>query len=214
MLTGRPAFAAATASEVVASILTAEPDWSRLPTDTPDAIRRLLRRCLQKDAATRLHAIADARLEIDEALQPNRVVPPARAPLARVERLRVSLVAILGPVAAASTWARRPAPVPPEVRFDIATPDLAVPPSLSSVSISADGRQILFVADVDGQPHVWIRDIDSVACPLAGTGGGITRSGLRTGARSRSIRTAFKRLDLDGGLVRTLGKALVGVGGS
>ena len=41
MLTGRPAFAAATASEVVASILTAEPDWSRLPTDTPDAIRRL-----------------------------------------------------------------------------------------------------------------------------------------------------------------------------
>jgi Tol biopolymer transport system component len=218
MLTGRPAFAAATASEVVASILTTEPDWSRLPTDTPDAVRRLLRRCLQKDAATRLHAIADARLEIDEALQPNRAVAPARAPLPRVERLAwVSIVAVLALAAAGLyVWATRPVPVPAEVRFDIATPDLAVPPSLTSVSISADGRQILFVADVDGQPHVWIRDIDSVvARPLAGTGGAYNPFWAPDGRSIAFYADGFlKRLDLDGGLVRTLGKALIGVGGS
>ena len=33
-----------------------------------DPVRRLIRRCLQKDATNRLHDIADARIEIDDAL--------------------------------------------------------------------------------------------------------------------------------------------------
>ena len=129
----------------------------------------------------------------------------------------MSIVAVLALAAAGLyVWATRPVPVPPEVRFDIATPDLAVPPSLSSVSMSADGRQILFVADVEGQPHVWIRDIDSVvARPLAGTGGAYNPFWAPDGRSIAFYTDGFlKRLDLDGGLVRTLGKALVGVGGS
>ena len=42
-------------------------DWSRLRADTPAAIRRLLRRCLEKDRIRRLADAADARLDIDEA---------------------------------------------------------------------------------------------------------------------------------------------------
>jgi serine/threonine protein kinase len=67
MLTGRAAFAGETVSEVLGEILKSEPDWHCLPPETPDGIRRLLRRCLQKDPAQRLHHIADARLEIDDA---------------------------------------------------------------------------------------------------------------------------------------------------
>jgi len=47
-------------------VLKTEPDWDQLPDDTPRAIRRLLRRCLVKDARKRLHDIADARIELDE----------------------------------------------------------------------------------------------------------------------------------------------------
>ena len=49
MLTGRRAFVGQTASEILAEVLKTEPDWQRLPTDTPGGIRRLLRRMLQKD---------------------------------------------------------------------------------------------------------------------------------------------------------------------
>src|SRR5438105_844268 len=72
MLTGRPAFGAATTSEILASVLTSEPDWRQLPPDTPESIRRLLRRCLEKNETNRLRAFADARLEIDDAQQSDR----------------------------------------------------------------------------------------------------------------------------------------------
>ncbi|NIV49577.1 MAG: protein kinase, partial [Gammaproteobacteria bacterium] len=67
MLTGAKAFSGDTVSDTLASVLKTEPDWQRLPTDTPQALRRLLRRCLNKDAAQRLHDAADARLELNDA---------------------------------------------------------------------------------------------------------------------------------------------------
>ena len=66
MLTGRRAFEGETVGEILAGILKTEPDWHRLPAETPDGIRRLLRRCLQKDQKRRFRDIRDARLEIDD----------------------------------------------------------------------------------------------------------------------------------------------------
>ena len=68
MLTARPAFAGETVSDTIAGILEREPDWTALPAQTTVNIRRLLRRCLEKDSKRRLRDIGDARLEIDEAL--------------------------------------------------------------------------------------------------------------------------------------------------
>src|SRR5262249_2956019 len=68
MLTGRAAFAGSTVSDTLAAILDREPDWTALPKATPTAVDRLLRRCLKKDSKLRLHDVADARIEIDEAL--------------------------------------------------------------------------------------------------------------------------------------------------
>src|SRR5713101_856739 len=48
MLTGRPLFTGETVSHVLAAVLRAEPDWTSLPAETPLAIRRSLRRCLEK----------------------------------------------------------------------------------------------------------------------------------------------------------------------
>ena len=65
-ITGRPAFAAATISDTIACIVSAEPDWTRLPDGTPPAVRLLLDRCLRKDARRRLRDIGDARIELED----------------------------------------------------------------------------------------------------------------------------------------------------
>jgi serine/threonine protein kinase len=68
MITGRRAFDADDTSDTLALVLTKDPDWQALPATTPSSIRRLLRRCLERDAKRRLPAIGVARLEIDEAI--------------------------------------------------------------------------------------------------------------------------------------------------
>src|SRR5205823_5490108 len=68
ILTGKRLFEGETVSHTLAAVLTRDPDWSRLPSGTPPAIRRLLRRCLQRDLKRRLPAIGVARLEIEDAM--------------------------------------------------------------------------------------------------------------------------------------------------
>ena len=69
MLTGRPPFTGQTVAETLAAILEREPDWKALPSSTPPRIRELLRRCLQRDLALRLHDIAEARGTLEQALR-------------------------------------------------------------------------------------------------------------------------------------------------
>ena len=90
-----PAFAAPTMTEIFASVLTAEPEWARLPANTPEPVRRLLRRCLQKNAAARLRALGDARLEIDDAANPDtRIAASSSESTARRERVAWSAAVI------------------------------------------------------------------------------------------------------------------------
>jgi hypothetical protein len=49
MLTGRRAFTGDDVPSVVAAVMTATPDFSAVPADTPATLRRLVRQCLQKD---------------------------------------------------------------------------------------------------------------------------------------------------------------------
>ncbi len=66
MLTGKKVFPGESAAEALAAVIRAEPDFKELPSETPSAIRRVLRRCLTKDVRDRLADIADARIEIAE----------------------------------------------------------------------------------------------------------------------------------------------------
>lgn len=88
MLAGCRAFVGETTGEVLAGVLKTDPDWHRLPIDTPEGIRRLLRRCLQKDQKLRFRDIRDARLEIDEVQnRPQQNVPMAEGRSGGRERL-------------------------------------------------------------------------------------------------------------------------------
>jgi serine/threonine protein kinase/tetratricopeptide (TPR) repeat protein len=53
LLVARRAFEAPTMAETVAAVLMTDPDWHALPPDTPNALRDLLRRCLDKDPQRR-----------------------------------------------------------------------------------------------------------------------------------------------------------------
>jgi eukaryotic-like serine/threonine-protein kinase len=67
-LTGRAAFGGDTFSDQLAAILRGDPDWNALPHDTPSVVRRLLDRCLEKDAGGRLRNVGEARWALEEAL--------------------------------------------------------------------------------------------------------------------------------------------------
>src|SRR6266511_2516111 len=64
MLSGHRPFGGETASDVIASVISAEPDWTALPKATPPRVRELLNSCLQKDLSRRLRDIGDARIEV------------------------------------------------------------------------------------------------------------------------------------------------------
>jgi non-specific serine/threonine protein kinase len=67
-LTGRRAFDGSTVQEIWNAIVHATPDWTLLPLRTPERIRKLLERCLEKMPQQRLAPMRTVRLEIEEAL--------------------------------------------------------------------------------------------------------------------------------------------------
>ena len=79
MLSGHQPFQGETVTDVLAAVVTREPEWDRLPDATPVAVRNLLHRCLQKGAKRRLHSIADARIEIEDAIGEPSAVGPSLA---------------------------------------------------------------------------------------------------------------------------------------
>ncbi len=66
MLTGQRAFADDDISETLAAVLKSEPDWSRVPSDIPSAIRTLVQRCLVKDRRQRIADISAATFVLRE----------------------------------------------------------------------------------------------------------------------------------------------------
>jgi hypothetical protein len=68
MLAGQRAFGGEDVSDTLANVLKTEPDWHAVPLVMSPALRRLLSRCLKKDSRSRLQAVGDARIEIEELL--------------------------------------------------------------------------------------------------------------------------------------------------
>jgi serine/threonine protein kinase/Tol biopolymer transport system component len=107
MLTGRGAFAGASVTDTLVAVVDREPDWTALPPSTPTPIRRLLRRCLKKSAQQRLADIADARIEIDDAVTPpGDELPSTSAPRASLSPYGIGAIVAATTIAASiATWA-------------------------------------------------------------------------------------------------------------
>ncbi len=178
MLTGRGVFTETTISDTLASVLKTDPDWTALPADAPERLRRLLKRCLQKDARLRLRDIGEARIALSEILagtpdEARAVAPGAAAPARGAGRWPT--IAIGGVIlAAAATWMAMSltrTEAPPEGalrRFEVGREGLQADPHLAP-AISPDGRRIVYASE----DRLWVREIDSVEPrALPGTEGG------------------------------------------
>jgi serine/threonine protein kinase len=164
MLTGRQTFEGETVSDTLASVLKSEPDWSALPDGIPAAVRRLLRRCLEKDPRRRLRDIGEARIVLENVIEgrADEEVPLAAAatPPGKPTTWRLALagLAILVPLAALASWMLKPSgPEPPLRKFDVTSEDASDDPP-HDARISPDGRSVAFVRG----DRLWVRDLDQL----------------------------------------------------
>jgi eukaryotic-like serine/threonine-protein kinase len=215
-LTGRAAFAGETISDTLAALLKQEPDWQALPVETPPGVRSLLRRCLKKDPVDRLHDIADARIEIQEAIaEPAAMTPtgPLRGGAARRMQI-IPWVVAAGAVAMAllvvqQSSRRTGSPAGSVTRLDLDLPAgvelvTVYPPA---VVLSPDGTRIAFVGVVRGLRQLYTRRLDQFeTVALRGTENANAIFSSPDG-RSLGLITAdlsLKRVSLADGLVTTI----------
>ena len=186
MLTGTRAFEGDDISDTLANVLKMEPDWSRLPSTLPPAIRVLLRRCLAKDARQRCGDMAAALILLEESAH----LTPAVASSATAQRTpgvvrRLAVPATVAVVVAASAgaatwWAMRPE-ASRIVRTSIVLPGSTVTPN--ELTITPDGAHIVYTRN--NQSQLVVRALDELEPrPLIG---GSNIRGLSASPDSRSV---------------------------
>ena len=159
-VTGAPPFRKETTTDTLAAILREEPDLDAMR-HAPQALRRLVRRCLEKDPQARLRHIGDTRFDLDDALVETKRLPPVRdgepirTPRAMRTRWWIAMAAtFLVAAAAAASWyvARTPPPSADAIRVAIPVPlgqRFGSGPA-SVVAVSGDGLRLVVLG------HVWV----------------------------------------------------------
>jgi serine/threonine protein kinase len=99
MLTGKAAFSGETTTDVLATIIRTDPDWSALPASTPSGMARLIKRCLEKDPKRRVRDVGDLSAELEES---ERETPAPMA--ARSSSRGMTLLVVPAVVAAIAAW--------------------------------------------------------------------------------------------------------------
>jgi serine/threonine protein kinase/Tol biopolymer transport system component len=195
ILTATRAFEGDDVSDTLASVLKSEPNWEVLPGSTPTAIRRLLRRCLDKDRTHRLADISDARLDLEEAGAFHEPVSAAGMRRPTSTMWRSAAFAIVGALIAGVfigwtltrsarenlaisrlsidlTPADHLAALSAETPTRIA--DLGPRPIVAAIALSPDGRTLVFSGTRGTTTQLFSRSFDqSTATPLAGTEGAV-----------------------------------------
>ncbi len=228
MLTGERLFGGETVSDVLAAVLRADVDWTALPTSSPPAIRRLIRRCLERNPRDRLRDVGDARIVLEEVLAgADREAPSSTPGTAKPSRALWPAIALTAAAAlavgATAGWllprTHRPAalsalsyiPPPPDTSFRSFGFDAG------PVVVSPDGTRLAFSAtDQKGETMIWLRALDGgTATKLAGTEDGANPF---WSADSRSLGffadEKLKALSVDNGAVRVLADSPCGDAGA
>ncbi len=197
-LTASRGFDAQTAPETLAKILEREPEWEQLPPPTPASIVRLLRRCLTKPARDRLHDIADARIEISDALrnpESQRVVatvPAGGHGAFSVSTLAMVIVVALTTLAAGlwlgTAWRQRSEPRSPPTAAVVVRTEIDFPAEAPlgfgttalgfdspQVAVSPDGALIVYIGKYGPGTLLYQRPINSFdePEPIEGTEGAL-----------------------------------------
>ena len=152
MLRGKMLFAGETISDSLASVLKAEIDLGTLPAKTPARLRELIERCLDRNPATRLRDIGEARITLERPLGNAGIEKAPRSSRRGRNFVAGALAGVLLGAVGITIFAPEESGTPErQVRFSI--------PRMSSSgvprsAISPDGSQLLYV----DQGQLWIRD--------------------------------------------------------
>ena len=157
MLTGRAAFSGSTTMDTITAVLHADPDWSRLPSNTPPLVQRMLRRCLQKDTRHRQRDIADAAADLDDAKTTGAQSGEAGSP--RWPGWIAAAIAGGAVMAAALFMSRGPAPAPaarPKATLEQMTFDAGVS---MMPALSPDGKLLVYASNRAGHGDLdlWVQ---------------------------------------------------------
>jgi Tol biopolymer transport system component len=236
MLTGRSLFAGETVSDTLAEVLKTEVDFAQLPASTPEPVRQLLRRCLERNPRNRLRDIGDARLALEDAIahrgERERPAPPqavSRGPLGRwlpwvggglagltvgvlVAGLAARLLAPKGEPAAAAVVMAEILP-PPGAGFDLRAR------GPGPVAFSPDGTRVAFAAQLrESATRLYVRTLgDGRLTEYPGTEGAQypfwSPDGRWVAFFSRADGM-LRKVPVEGGTPLTICRALNGKGGS
>jgi len=156
-------------SEILASVIKEQPSYEPVPYE----LRRLLKKCLEKDPAKRLRDIGDVWELLDAAPAPVAAIAPVVQRRFAWPWMAATALAVAGLATLGFTHYREEPPRLTKLQFP--------PPEKGSIiqangppAVSPDGRRVAFRAVVDGKAMLWVRDLDSlVTRVLPGTGNGI-----------------------------------------
>jgi len=216
MLAGQRMYEGKTVSDVLAAVLIKEPDLTKVPAQ----VRKLLRRCLEKDPKNRLRDIADAMPLVEDVEQVQGL--PAQGMAPRHAKLAWSVAAVVALALGALGFVhfREQPPVAELTRFQIPFPASEnLPTPLAPQEVSPDGRKLAFVArGADGKYQLLIRSLDSLeARVLPGIETVLAPAPFFWSYDSRFIAfwsadRKLKKVDISGGPVQTLCDAPSDVG--
>jgi Tol biopolymer transport system component len=226
LLTGVRAFQGEDVTDVIVAVVSKEPDWTLLPTATPDRVRQLLRRSLIKDPKQRLRDIGDARIELNVQPEAEALSQSGAVPMLGVSRravwsavcvaalLSLTTVAVAYRVGHSSDATR----LPPVVATLTAESGLTLPDRMPHLALSPDGTRVVYPAiDQKGVQSLWVRPLAEARATRLGGTEGATFPFWSPDGRSIAFfaHDQLRTMDASGGATRTIcSPVLNGSGGS
>ena len=164
MLTGRQVYVGETATDIMAAVVRAEPDWSALPKNLPRRVLELLQRCLVKDDKRRLRDIGESRLALDDAMNAAPEAAPTAPPNPRWRALPWAIAAVAIAVAAWTFSHRTGSGAASGAVMHL---EIGYPPNVEPISglqggfaVSPDGQSVAMIGVRDGVRRLYVRRLD------------------------------------------------------
>ena len=156
MLSGAAPFTGETTTDTLAAVIGREPDWSRLPKDTPPGLRALLQSALEKDPKRRLRDIGDAQMSLATGAEVLAVTAARNKGMTHVWQAVALLAVIVAATLAVDRWRRSPAAVERSRELTRLTSDSGF---TTEPSVSADGRFVAYASDRGGAGNldIWVQ---------------------------------------------------------
>jgi serine/threonine-protein kinase len=235
LLAGRPLYSGETVTETIAHVITQPPAWDALPATTPPALRRLLRRLLEKDIRNRAQSAGDVRIEIDEltSSRDDTAESPGRSSQAgmvagngarqlmwwRVAALLASVGALI--LALVVFWPTAAAP-PDPLRFDarIVEPGIRLVIDQNSdgaiATVSPNGQLIAYIGFQGSDSALYVRPLGADrSTALSGTEVAYSQF-FSPDSRHLGFfaNSELKRVSVDGGAPQTIAAVDAARGGA